>query len=176
MLSLSWSLMGKNSVSRVRSWPSDLEVPGSFWVVVPAFFHVLIDPVCSQLYQYALSIQMPLGTSKVILACLCFRFLIKATKYRRQGFWPTLHTVLIPPGLEKATASPSLAHTATYLALPFISLRQEESVIQRRGACACSAASLQALITLDEAQFLHRRAQPGGQGTVASSQRSGPWH
>lgn len=78
---------------------------------------------------------MPFGASKVILVRLCLRSLIKATE--KQKARALAYTVLPPPGLKKATASPSPAHTATCLALPFTSLEQEKSFIQCRDACAC---------------------------------------
>lgn len=82
---------------------------------------------------------MTFGASKVILARLCLRSLIKATEKQKARVWPTLHTVLTLPGLKKATAASSPAHTAACLALPFTSLsgRRKVWLAQCRGACTC---------------------------------------
>lgn len=80
---------------------------------------------------------MPFGASKVFLACLCLRSLIKATeKQKARGLAYTAHSsTTTRPG--DSYCFPSPAHTATWLALPFISRRQEQSFIQRRDVCAC---------------------------------------
>lgn len=73
--------------------------------------------------------QMPSGASKVVLACLCLRFLIKATEEQKTRAFAYQAQSSNTTRPQESYCLPSPVHTATCLALPFTSLGQKKDVI-----------------------------------------------